>query len=225
MQGQHVVEIDRKVPLALFAFVAGALSLLLLVVSVLTPPPATPAELLAFASTHRLAYGLFASLVLAWAVLSVPLIVTLGTMLRSQGGTLTGVAQLLSAGGVLLLGFAVFANTAALLSIVAAGNAPHPEDPIYLAAIWINLSFYLTDPGLMTWGLGQFLFGWIAWRSEVLPNWLAVIGIIGGLAGLSTLAVFQTPVLALVQLLSFTIWGFVTGSSLLRSRRSILATA
>jgi hypothetical protein len=71
----------------------------------------------------------------------------------------------------------------------------------------------------MAWGLGQFLFGWVAWRSVVLPNWLAIIGMRGGVAGLLTLAVYQTAVLALVQLLAFTIWGFATGLSLLRARQ------
>jgi hypothetical protein len=71
----------------------------------------------------------------------------------------------------------------------------------------------------MAWGLGQFLFGWVAWRSVVLPNWLAIIGMLGGVAGLLTLAVYQTAVLALVQLLAFTIWGFATGLSLLRARQ------
>lgn len=220
METRKIVEIDRKGTLAVFALAAATLSLLLLVVSLLTPPPATPAELLAFASSHRIAYGLFACLILAWSVFSVPLIVTLGTILQSRGGTLTVIAQLLSAVGVLLLGFATFTNIAALLSIVAAGNPPRPEDATYQAAIWSNLSFYLTDPGLMIWGLGQFLFGWVTWKSGVLPNWLAVVGIIGGIAGLMTLGVYQTPVLALVQLVSFTICGFVTGRSLLHSRRS-----
>jgi hypothetical protein len=225
MESQNAVEIDRRVPLATFALAAGALSLLLLLSSLLTPPPATPAALLAFASSHRVAYGLFASLILAWSVFSVPLIVTLGAMLQSRGGSLTVIAQLLSAVGVLLLGFAVFTHTAALLSIVAAGKPPQPEDATYQAAIWSNLGFYLTDPGLMTWGLGQFLFGWVTWRSGVLPNWLAVVGVIGGIAGLMTLAVYQTAVLALVQLLSFTIWAFATGHSLLRSRRNAFAMA
>ena len=225
MESQPVLKIDRKAALAMLALVAGTLSLALLVVSLLTPPPATPEELLAFAASHRIAYGLFASLILAWSVFSVPLIVTLGTILQSRGGTLAVIAQVLSAVGVLLLGFAIFTSTAAVLSIVAAGSPPHPEDATYQAAIWSNLGFYLTDPGLMTWGLGQFLFGWITWRSSVLPNWLAIVGIIGGIAGLMTLAVYQTAVLALLQLLSFTIWGFATGHALLRSHRNELSAA
>jgi hypothetical protein len=121
--------------------------------------------------------------------------------------------------GVLLLAFATFMNIGAVLSIVAAGAPPRPDDAKYQAAIWSGLGFYPSDPGLMAWGLGQFLFGWVAWRSVVLPNWLAIIGMLGGVAGLLTLAVYQTAVLALVQLLAFTIWGFATGLSLWRARQ------
>jgi hypothetical protein len=139
-------------------------------------------------------------------------------MLRSKAGTLAGIAQILSAVGVLLLGFALFTHTTALLSIVDAGGPVRAEDAARQAAILSSLRFYVTDPGLMTWGLGQFLFGLLAWRSGVLPNWTAAVGIIGGVAGLLTLAVYQTGVLALIQLASFTVWGFATGFSLLRAR-------
>ena len=79
--------------------------------------------------------------------------------------------------------------------------------------------------GLMAWGLGQFLFGYVAFRSGVLPNWLALVGMLGGVAGLLTLAVYQTALLALVQLLCFTVWGFATGFSLLRARQTRAVTA
>ena len=112
----------------------------------------------------------------------------------------------------------------ALLSIVAAGAPPRAEDATYQAAIWSSLSFYLTDPGLMAWGLGQFLFGWLAWRSGVLSNSVAAVGMIGGVAGLLTLAVYQTGVLAIVQILCFAVWGFACGFSLLRGQ-AVLAHA
>ena len=72
----------------------------------------------------------------------------------------------------------------------------------------------------MTWGLGQLLFGWLAWKSGVLPDWLVVVGAIGGLAGLLTLAVYQSPVFALVQLASFAIWASTAGVSILWGRRA-----
>jgi len=213
---------SRPIPLAVLAFVAGILSILLLLAS-LEPPPATPAQQLLFAASHRGTYVLFGSLVLTWSVFSVPLAAVTATLLRAKGGMLTSAAQFLVAVGVLLLGFGIFMHIGALLSIVAAGTPPHAEDAAYQVAIWSSLAFYLTDPGLMAWGLGQLLFGWIAWRSGVLPNWVAVVGIVGGAAGLLTLAVYQTGVLALLQIGCFAVWGFASGFSLLSNRQAIVS--
>jgi Domain of unknown function (DUF4386) len=210
-------EPDRKSTLAILAFVAGALSLLVLLAS-LVPLPATPAEQLAFVAGHRGAYGVFAGVVLTWAVFSIPFVVTLGSLLRPAGGVFARSATLLSAAGILLLAFALFTHAGAMLSIVAAGTPPRSDDAIYQAAIWASLRYYLTDPGLMAWGLGQFMFGWSAWTSGVLPRWLSILGMVGGIAELTTLAVYQTGVLALVQICAFTVWGFATGVLILRDR-------
>ena len=104
-----------------------------------------------------------------------------------------------------------FAHVGALLSIAAAGPPPSAADAAYQAAIWGNLFFFLTDPGLMTWGLGQLLFAWLAWNSNILSNWVAAVGIVGGMAGLLTLAVYQSSMLAVIQLASFVVWAFATG--------------
>jgi hypothetical protein len=216
-RGEGAVQRDQGNASAIAAFAAGTLSLLLLLAT-LQPLPPTPAGQLAFAASHRTAYALFATLVLAWSVVSVPSIVTSAAMLQRDGRTLATSATILSAAGVLLLGYGIFTHVGALLSIVAAGVPPHPDDATYQAAVWSSLRFYLTDPGLMTWGLGQFLLGRLAWRSGVLPNWVAVVGMVGGVAGLLTLAVYQTAALGLVQLLSFTIWCFATGVRLRRPR-------
>jgi hypothetical protein len=217
MELQLAPTIERPSTLVIFSLVAGLLSLLLLLAS-LQPPPATPAEQLSFVVDHRTLYGLFACVVLAWAVFSIPFVVALGTMFRAKGRIQAQTATILSCAGILLLGFAIFSHVGALLSIVAAGTPPRPEDATYQAAIWASLGYYLTDPGLMAWGLGQFMFGRSAWKSGILPNWLALVGMLGGLAGLLTLAVYQSSVLALVQIVAFTVWGFATGILLLRGR-------
>lgn len=209
-------EIDHKKTFAIFALISGVLSLLLLLDS-LRPVPA-PAERLAFFLSHRGDYLLWAVMFLTWAVFSIPFVVALGKALRAKGPGLSQAAVILSAIGVSLLAFGAFTYVGAMLSVTAVENPPNPADAAYQATIWSNLSFFLSDPGLMTWGLGTLLFGRLAWKSGILPNWLAIVGMVGGLAGLLTLAVYQTPVLALLQFACFAVWGITVGILTFRSR-------
>jgi hypothetical protein len=216
------LEIDRRATFAIFSLLAAALSVLLVAVTLQTAPSNLDQQPLSLAG-NRMHYILAATLILTWAVFSTPFVVGLSTLLRPKSKSLALTAAILSAVGISLLGFGNFTSIGALLSIIAAGSPPAPVAAAYQVTIWTSLGYYLTDPGLMTWGLGQFLFGWLAWKSHVLPNWLAIIGMIGGIAGLLTLAVYKTPMLALIQLACFAVWGLAVGI-LLFARRSAQAT-
>jgi len=211
-------QLDGRSALASFAIVAGLLSFLL-VALVSGPAPRVAAELLPYFASHRSTYVLLAIIVLVWAVASVPYVVGLGALLGARRGTLAFAATMLCSGGVLLLGFATFAFVGAFLSIAASSHAaPSEAEAIYQAVIWGNLSYFLTDPGLMTLGLGQFLFAWLAWKDGALPRVISAMGYVGGLAGLLTLAVYQTSLLAVVQISAFGVWGLATGVVLLRPK-------
>ena len=71
-------------------------------------------------------------------------------------------------------------------------------------------------PGLMVLGGGQAILGWLAWRSRAIHRFAAAAGVAGGLAGLLTLAVYQTPLLAVIQLLSLCITNVAAGVALSR---------
>jgi len=217
------LEPDRRVTFATIAVLSGLLSVLL-ACSASLPVPNVPANLLHYFASHRSRYLLVAVTVLVWVVVAIPFVVGLGAMLASKGKTLSRAATLLSAGGILLLGFATFTFVGAFLAIAAASDvAPSTAEATYQAAIWGNLSFFLTDPGLMTLGAGQFLFAWLAWSSGVLPRFVSLVGFIGGLAGLLTLAVYQTSLFALLQIGAFAVWGFAAGIVLLRRKSTPLA--
>lgn len=210
-------ELDHKRTFAAFALVSGVLSLLLLLDS-LRPVPA-PADRLAFFLSHRGDYLLWAVLFLTWAVFSIPFVVALGKMLRPGGAALSQAGVILSAIGISLLAFGGFAYVGAMMSITAVTDPAGSAQAAYQATIWSSLSYFLSDPGLMTWGLGSLLFGRLAWKSGVLPNGVAIVGMLGGLAGLLTLAVYQTPVLALLQFACFAVWGIAAGVLLFRGRK------
>ena len=71
----------------------------------------------------------------------------------------------------------------------------------------------------MAWGVGLLLYGGLLWRSGALPRSVVAICLAGGVAGVLTLAVFETSILALVQLVAFAVLGLGAGVSLLRESR------
>jgi len=209
-------DLDHKRAFGAIAILTSLLSVVLVLVTPQAPPRA--GRYLEFFTQHRSASIAAAVLFVTWAVIAIPFVVSVGQTLRSRGPVLASAGALLSALGIALLGFGFFASTGAFLALSAAGPPPAPGEAEYQAAIWWNLSFFLSDPALMTWGLGFLLFGKLAWRSGILPNWLAVLGLIGGSAGLLTLAVYQTPMLALVQMVCFAVWAITVGVMLLQRR-------
>jgi len=212
------MDVDRGGAFAVFAIFAGVLSLLLFVFPTVYSPRA-PTQLLPFFKSHQSSYIVFAVTILIWVIVAIPFVVAVGGLLSARSRSLAHAATLLSAGGILLLGFAAFAFVGAFLAIVAAGGAaPSAAAATYQAAIWSNLSFLLADPGLMTLGFGQFLFAWLAWNSGTFPRAVSLVGFVGGLAGLLTLATYQTSVLAMIQIGAFGVWGGVTGVVLLRRK-------
>ena len=210
------LEIERKPAFAVFSLLVAALTLLLGVVLYLHPSPTTAAQELSNYNANQASYTTSAYVALTWSVFSIPFVVGLGTLLRAKSSSLALAATLLSSAGILLFGFAYFISAQALGVLGLVGNlAPGTAEATYHAAFWYYFSVSLLVPALYAWGLGQLLFGWLAWRSRVLPSWLAVLGMISGIASF-------VPPFKFVQAIvldSFILWGLTTGLLLLRSRR------
>ena len=203
--------------LGVLSLAAGLLTLALIVLAA-GPGPLEPADLLPYFQAHRTRYVVSASVTLLWAVAAIPFVAALKEMLGAERRALSLAATLLSTCGIALLAFGSFVAIGSFFALESAssGIAARLQAP-YQAAIWRALGFLLSDPGLMTLGGGQLLFSWLALRTTA-PRWLAVIGFIGGVAGLLTLAVYQTPLLAFVQLLSVAVCAVAAGVALVRSR-------
>ena len=207
---------DRRL-FAVVSLLAGIASLVL--AGGAGSPGGAAADAFEYFRAHQGRFVGVAVMVLAWMVLAIAFVAGLRSLLEGERRALGFAAALLCSGGILLLGFAVFAFIGAMLSIVTVAEAGGQLEAARLhAAIWSNLSFFLTDPGLMTLGFGQIAFASLAWRGGVLPRWLAVTGFVAGVAGALTLAVYQSSVLALVQMAGLGIWGISIGVLLLRAR-------
>ena len=121
------------------------------------------------------------------------------------------------------MAFASFVSLGSFLAVGEAAKVVRPAGETgFQVAMWRNLGYFMSDPGLMAWGFGQFLFALLAWNGSLFPRWLAVVGFIGGIAGLLTLAVYQTAMLALLQMGAFAVWGIAIGVIVLR-RKTFLA--
>jgi hypothetical protein len=211
------IELDHRRFFAAASLLSALFTLLLVVTA--APAPQAPTQLLPFFRAHRGQFFALASTVLVWVVLSVVHTTALERLVGANRRALAHAATLLSVGGILLLGFGTFVFAGAFFAIDAANTvAPNPPQANFHAAVWMNLSFLLSDPGLMTLGAGQAIFGWLAWIERTPSRAIGVVAMVGGAAGLLTLAVYQTPVLAVVQLTAFCVTGIATAFVLFKAR-------
>jgi len=202
-----------------FAVVSIASALLTLVL-VLTaaPPQGAPSDLLAYFRVNKGQFVVLAIVVLTWVVVSLPATVATGRLVAGDRPVLGLAATVLSCGGILLLGFGTFIFVGAFFALSAATQGPaEVAQASYQASFWYNMSFLLSDPGLMVLGAGQAILGWLAWHSRATPRFAGAVGVVGGVAGLLTLAVYQTPLLAIIQLLSLSVTSATVGVALRRA--------
>ena len=208
------LEIERTSTFAVFSLLVAALTLALGVVLYLHASPPTAAQEWSNYNANQASYTTSAYVALAWSVFSIPFVVGLGTLLRAKSRSLALAATLLSAVGMLLFGIAYFIPAQALGVLGLVGHlAPSAAESTYQGAFWYHFSVSLLVPALYVWGPGQLLFGWLVWRSRVLPSWLAVFGLISGIASFA-------PPFRFVQAIvldSFMLWSFTTSIVLLRS--------
>jgi Domain of unknown function (DUF4386) len=121
--------------------------------------------------------------VLIFAILLVPRFSLLGEELGRGRPVLARTAAYLSATGAVLVALGFLLSYAVLASL-ASVPAPPGTSPAYAAAIWASGLASLEGFGLILLAVGLLIFGGLAWNSHVLPRWLAIVGFVGGVAGL-----------------------------------------
>ena len=194
--------LDNKKIFTAFTVLSALLGVIFLVTTLMQKPP-LPHQVSAYFEANQPGFILFATLSLVWSIVTVPAIVALGAEIRnSRGKGLSNAAVLLTSGGILLNGIISFLYVGALISIWNTRDIPGATSD-YQMSIWTNLFYFMSDPALMIWGFGQLLFGYLLLSNSIFPKWIGVIIVIGGVAGTLTLAVYQTPLLAILQELTF----------------------
>ena len=196
--------LGNKKTFTAFAILSSLLGFIFLVSTLLQKPP-LPNQIVTYFETNRGSFILFAALSLVWSVVTIPVIVAIGQISKNdtnKGLSITSIT--LTSTGILLNGIVSFIYVGALLSIWNAKDI-QGANSIYEMSIWTNLFYFMTDPALMIWGLGQLILGKILLSNTNFPKWVGVITIIGGIAGLLTLIVYQTPILAILQELTLII--------------------
>lgn len=197
-------ELGNKKIFIAFAVLSSLLGFIFLATTLMQKPP-LPHQVSAYFETNQSGFILFATLSLVWSVVTIPAVVAIAAVIRNnKNRSLNSAAVVLTSSGILLNGIISFLYVGALISIWSTRNMQGANSD-YQMSIWTNLFYFMSDPALMIWGLGQLLFGYLLLSNSIFPKWLGVITVIGGVAGVLTLAVYQTPILAILQEFTFVI--------------------
>ena len=165
--------------------VTGVLILMAFVAEAMTPTPFIPFSNANFvASQTDLALWSFRSF--AWglfAVAAIPFFALVGRLFRHRNTDAASIATLLLVVGATLYVLRGILQDSAL---AAAGTlaAPSAKEAGYQAALLFAMANPLLPLGGAIWGLGFILLGVLTWNSGILPNWMAVVAIVGWSCGL-----------------------------------------
>ena len=164
--------------------VTGVLILIAFVAEAKTPTPFLPFSQANFtASQTDLALWTFRSF--AWglfAIAAIPFFTLIGRLFRHRNADVASIATLLSVVGVTLYVLRAILQDSALAAACTLA-APSAKEATYQAALLFAMANPLLPLGGAIWGLGLILFGTVTRNSGILPNWMAIVAIVGGLAG------------------------------------------
>lgn len=166
-------------------------------------PDSTPAQQYQDYLTHTTAFAEYAVGFVAFALLGVPFVVALGLLLRRTNPYGAMIASALWVVGILIQALSASLYTSWLAAIEAAsGTTPALASPAYQAAIVNNVLAYWVPIGWIGIAIGFFLMAWVARRSGIVPNWLGVVGLAGGIGSLPI-----GPLPEFVGTNLFAVWG------------------
>ena len=152
----------------------------------------------------------------------------LGRLLAPKSPKVASGATLLAAIGVLLVALAPIVFVGALSSITSSPSGPtYQAIATYQAAFWYSEYYIFLIVGVLFISAGLILFGWLNWRTGILPNWLTYVAVVGGVAEFVSIPLsgFVSFILSIVNVAAVIIWGLVVGVILLRRQHSTPSVA
>ena len=212
--------------------VTGVLILIAFVAEAMTPTPFLSSSQANFAASQTdLALWSFRSF--AWglfAIAAIPFFALVGRLFRHRNADAASIATLLSVVGATLYVLRAILQDSAL---AAAGTLTEPsaKEAGYQAALLFTMANPLLPLGGATWGLGFILFGALTRNSGILPNWMAVVAIVGGVAGWAIFPVLNSSaqffgyvITELLVPITTAIWCFACAMIFLRRGRATART-
>lgn len=200
------------------AILAGLISAITIAGLVTIPEPSTPSNQLAVFNSNKAATAFSDLWVLVFALGVTPFATYLGGALKSQSRGLVWASMLVFLFGAFVLAVSNAASYSAL-NAISTTTAPSSATAAYEAALWYNITDGWEVLGFSALGLGVSLFSVAFWNSRVFPNWMAIVGFIGGTVGFiggaatawiftgNSIPRFVFP-LILGSLVVIIIWGF-----------------
>jgi hypothetical protein len=159
---------------------------------------------------------------LAFTMFGIAFSAGLSRMLAPRSSMLAASATLTLTAGILVTGLGIVLSIGALAAIAQLpSDSAYNTSAAFEGAFWANLQGLTNSFGDGLMGIGLLLLGVVAWDSKTVPNWLAIIGIVGGAGAFLAIA---SDALSIVSFGAFTVWSIAVGYIILRGPRKEGAT-
>lgn len=122
---------------------------------------------------------------LAAVAFGIPFFAGVTQMVATRSPALASGTSVLFGAGFVFVGIDLlfFTGVPYVVSQIATGPA-YSASAAYTSAIAYELTSYLFDIVMVTiLGVALVIFAWLSWRSALVPRWLSIVALIGGVAG------------------------------------------
>lgn len=206
--------------LGVLGILAGLAIVAHLAVVAYLPSPSPSGLLASYLSNKNVTLALILTAVV-FSILILTFFVGVARWVSHRSPMIALPAALAVALGVILVVLSVVLSNGALDAASAASNDLGPSyqsSATFEADFWANMMGWVANFGTLMMGVGMILFGWVPWNGRKVPNWLLLVFMAGGAAGI--LGVFaSSDLLAGIPFFVLVLWCLVVGVLLVRPPR------